>query len=89
MNSALCVCWPSAMRPSGTWGASDRGLPVTESHERPLGRAREAILWDGTDVERSWCTGSTGSPTEWGRSITQKVLLASKVFVLEIQNELC
>lgn len=47
------------------------------------------MLWDGTDVERNWCAGSTSSPTEWGRSITQKVLLASKVFVLEIQNELC
>lgn len=89
MSSASCVFWPAAVRPSGAWGASDRELQVTESHEWPLVRAGEVMPWDGTDVQWSWCAGSTSSPTEWGRNITQNVLLASRVFVLEVHNELC
>lgn len=67
-------------------GGSDKKLPETESHKWPLGR--EVMLWGGTDVEQSWCTESTSSPTEWGRSITQSVA-GQQSFELEVQNELC
>lgn len=62
-----------------------RGEAVAQSHQWPLGRSREVLLWDGADVEQSWCTTN---PTEWGRSIKQSAV-GHQSFVLEVQNELC